>query len=145
MDQEGHIIGGHSFSHLFFFDLLSARKMKEELGLTRDMILQVTGRKTRLFRPPYGVTNPALARAVRNLGLQSIGWSLKSRDTVIDDSDILLNRLKKKVKPGDVILFHDTQEMVPGILARFIPYLREKGFKIIRPDLLVKIQTYESE
>jgi peptidoglycan-N-acetylglucosamine deacetylase len=143
MEQEGHVIGGHSFSHLFFFDLHSTRKMKEELGLTRDMILQVTGRRTKLFRPPYGVTNPALAKAVRSLGLISIGWSLKSRDTVIDEWDILLSRLKKKVKPGDVILFHDTREIVPGVLSRFIQYLREEGFEIIRPDRLLKIEAYE--
>jgi len=145
MDREGHVIGGHSFSHLFFFDLLSTRKMKKELTLTRSMILQVTGRRTMLFRPPYGVTNPALARAVRSLGLHSIGWTLKSRDTVTDDMDLLLSRLKKKVKPGDVILFHDTQKMVPGVLSRFIQYLREAGFEIIRPDRLLKIEAYEQE
>jgi peptidoglycan/xylan/chitin deacetylase (PgdA/CDA1 family) len=143
MDREGHIIGGHSFSHLLFFDLLSSRKMKEELILTRDMILQVTGRRTKFFRPPYGVTNPALARTVRILGLQSIGWSLKSRDTVIDDKDFLLSRLTRKVKPGDVILFHDTKELVPEVLSRFILFLREAGFEIIRPDRLLNIEAYE--
>jgi len=145
MDQESHVIGGHSFSHLFFFDLLSTRKMKQELTQTRDMIRQVTGRRTKLFRPPYGVTNPALARAVRSLGLLSIGWSLKSRDTAIDDLDLLVRRLKKKVKPGDLILFHDTQEIVPEVLSRFIQYLQEEGFEIIRPDHLLKIEAYEEE
>jgi len=145
IDREGHIIGGHSFSHLFLFDLLSTRKMMEELSLTRDVIQQATGKRPRLFRPPYSVTNPALAKAVKRLGLVSIGWSLKSKDTVIEDEEVLLKRLKKNVRPGDVILFHDPRKLVPGVLARFIVYLRGQGFDIARPDRLLNVKPYEHE
>ena len=39
IDQEGHIMGGHSFSHHFFFDLFTARRMQIELEQTDEMIM----------------------------------------------------------------------------------------------------------
>ncbi len=98
IDQEGHIMGGHSFSHHFFFDLFTARRMKIELEHTEEMVMKITGKKMKLFRPPYGVTNPVLARVIRKLGYHVIGWSLKSKDTVTGDSQVLLERLTEKSK-----------------------------------------------
>jgi peptidoglycan-N-acetylglucosamine deacetylase len=143
MDLEGHIIGGHSYSHHFFFDLLPAGKMKNELKRTADLILEITGKKMRLFRPPYGVTNPALARAVRSLDYLCIGWSLKSKDTVISDPDVLLDRLKTRVKPGDVILFHDTMKVTLELLPVFIACLKEQNYRIVEPERLLNIKAYD--
>ncbi len=124
IDQEGHIMGGHSFSHHFFFDLFPARRMKIELKQTEEIVMKITGKKMKLFRPPYGVTNPVLARVIRKLGYQVIGWSLKSKDTVTGDSQVLLDRLKKKVKSGDLILFHDTKPVLSQSSA-FLYYFSE--------------------
>ncbi len=143
MDQEGHIVGGHSFSHHFFFDLFTAGRMQTELERTDEMIKQVTGKKMKFFRPPYGVTNPVLARVVRKLGYHVIGWSLKSRDTVTSDSNVLLDRLKKKVKSGDLILFHDTKPVLSEVLPLFITYLKAEKFEIVRPDHLLNLEAYE--
>jgi peptidoglycan-N-acetylglucosamine deacetylase len=143
MHLEGHIIGGHSFLHHFFFDLLPAESMKNELKQTASIVQNLTGKRTKLFRPPYGVTNPALAKAVRSMGFLSVGWSLKSKDTVIKDVNLLLDRLKKRVKPGDVILFHDTNPTNLEMLPKFISYLKETKFQIVRADQLLNIEAYE--
>jgi peptidoglycan-N-acetylglucosamine deacetylase len=141
--QEGHILGGHSYSHHFFFDLFSVRRMKIEMEKTTALIELTTGKRTNLFRPPYGVTNPTVAALIRKLNYLSIGWSLKSRDTVITDPDVLLERLKRKVKPGDLVLFHDTRSVVPQVLPLFITYLKNKQYQIVRPDQLLNIKVYE--
>jgi peptidoglycan/xylan/chitin deacetylase (PgdA/CDA1 family) len=143
MDQEGHIVGGHSFSHHFFFDLFTAGRMQTELERTDEMIRQVTGKKMKFFRPPYGVTNPVLARVVRKLGYHVIGWSLKSRDTVTGDSNVLLERLKKNVKRGDLLLFHDTKPVLKDVLPLFITYLKAEKYEIVRPDHLLNLEAYE--
>lgn len=143
MDQEGHILGGHSYSHHFFFDLFSAERMKIELQQTEKMISQVTGKKIRFFRPPYGVTNPVLAKVISNLRYHVIGWSLKSKDTVTGDSGVLLERLKKNVKSGDLLLFHDTKPILSEVLPSFIAYLKSENYKIVRPDQLLKLEAYE--
>jgi peptidoglycan-N-acetylglucosamine deacetylase len=143
MHLEGHIIGGHSFLHHFFFDLMPARSMKNELKQTADIVQELTGKRTKLFRPPYGVTNPALARAIRSMNFHCIGWSLKSKDTVITDENVLLDRLNKRIKSGDVILFHDTQPVLLEMLPKFIACLKEAKFQIVRTDQLLNIEAYE--
>jgi peptidoglycan/xylan/chitin deacetylase (PgdA/CDA1 family) len=143
MDQEGHILGGHSFSHHFFFDLFSEQRLKSELKKTEEMVMTITGKQMKLFRPPYGVTNPTLARAIRKLGYLVIGWSLKSRDTITSDHQVLLNRLKNNVKNGDLILFHDTEPVLSQVLPSFISFLKSENYEIVRPDQLLNIKAYE--
>jgi peptidoglycan/xylan/chitin deacetylase (PgdA/CDA1 family) len=142
IDREGHVIGGHSYTHHFFFDFFPARKMLREFGRTADQVYQVTGRKIRLLRPPYGVTNPAIARSIRELNYISIGWSLKSKDTVMKDEMALLKRLKRKLKAGDIILFHDNRTWNVNLLGKFIKYLNEQEYKIERIDDLLNIKAY---
>jgi peptidoglycan-N-acetylglucosamine deacetylase len=142
MDEEGHVIAGHSYSHHFFFDLFSFKHMQEELIKTEEVIAQITGRHIRLFRPPYGVTNPMLAKAVRAMGYQSIGWSLKSRDTVISEKETLLGRLNDRMKPGDIILFHDRMPVLPEVLEVFITRIKDRKMKPVRLDQFLNVKTY---
>jgi peptidoglycan-N-acetylglucosamine deacetylase len=142
INREGHIIGGHSYSHHFFFDLFSALKMKQELSQTADYIYRVTGRKIRLFRPPYGVTNPTIAKVIRDLDFSSVGWSLRSKDTVIEDKVQLFNRLKLKVKAGDIILLHDSRTWTVSLLETFLKYLNEQQYIVERIDSFLNIKAY---
>ncbi len=145
IDQENHVLGGHSFSHSNFFDLFPARKMQEELKQTTEAVEEVTGRRMRWFRPPYSVTNPTLARALRQTGYHSIGWSLKSRDTVVQEPEAVVNRILEKVKPGDMILFHDNRKVTAAVLSLLIPALKDRGFNVARPDELLKLDAYEKD
>jgi peptidoglycan-N-acetylglucosamine deacetylase len=106
IDAEGHVIGNHSFSHHFWFDLFGARKMLGELKQVDDIVHTVTGKRPRLFRPPYGVTNPNLRRAVKRGGYISIGWNIRSLDTVAKSKEQLLQRVLLAVRPGAVLLLH---------------------------------------
>jgi peptidoglycan/xylan/chitin deacetylase (PgdA/CDA1 family) len=128
MQAEGHSIGNHSFNHGFNFDWQSLAKMQEEIELTNQTIEAVTGTPVALFRPPYGVTNPNLAKALRNSNLKSIGWSLRSMDTVAKDKQQLLNKILTKVKAGDIILLHDRCAVTADILPELIAALKKRGF-----------------
>ena len=57
-----------------------------------DEMERVTGLKPKLFRPPYGVTNPNLKKAIINGGYTPVGWSVRSMDTVIKDEKKLLDK-----------------------------------------------------
>jgi peptidoglycan/xylan/chitin deacetylase (PgdA/CDA1 family) len=144
IELEGHIIGGHSFTHHFFFDLRSAKKMKIELQHTIEIIRKISDKRMKFFRPPYGVTNPEVAKAVHVMNCYSIGWSLKSKDTSALNSMEILNRLKRYVKRGDIILFHDNRPVAVKILKEFIEYLEQNDFNIRRLDSLLKIEAYET-
>jgi peptidoglycan/xylan/chitin deacetylase (PgdA/CDA1 family) len=140
--KEGHLLGNHSFFHSDFFDFQSTKKMEEELSMTDDAIKEVSGRKPRFFRPPYGVTNPRLAKVVKNRNYVSVGWSLRSLDTIIKNEKRLFNKIKKRIKPGDIILFHDHSVVLTDILPEILEYIRNIGLKIVRVDELIEEKPY---
>jgi peptidoglycan/xylan/chitin deacetylase (PgdA/CDA1 family) len=128
MQAEGHSIGNHSYNHGFNFDWQSASKMLEEIEQTNQAIESVTGTPVTLFRPPYGVTNPNLGKALRNSNLKSIGWNLRSMDTVAKDEKQLLNKILNRVKAGDIILLHDRCSITAAVLPELITALKKRGF-----------------
>lgn len=140
--SEGHLIGNHSYSHTPFFDLLSVDKMIADLTKADDECAQRIGVTPRLFRPPYGIINPNLRKAILSRGYDTVGWSVRSFDTVSRDQKKLLNKLKGSLKPGAVFLFHDTMEITKKILPEFIEYVKEKGYSIERLDKLLFLQAY---
>ncbi|GIV32763.1 MAG: polysaccharide deacetylase [Chitinophagales bacterium] len=140
--SDGHIIGHHSFSHDFWFDLFAAVKMKKEMDITARLIEDVTGRYPLLFRPPYGVTNPNLAKALRMSRFIPIGWSLRSNDTVIRTPEKLLHRLLGKLRAGDIILLHDHGLQTTHILPEFIREAQNAGFTFVSLDELTGLKPY---
>jgi len=62
--NEGHLIGNHSFTHTNHFPLYSLSRMKKDLQACQFALERVTSQKIKLFRPPFGVTNPTIAKAI---------------------------------------------------------------------------------
>ncbi|PWT73253.1 MAG: polysaccharide deacetylase family protein [Bacteroidetes bacterium] len=142
IDAQGHIIGNHSYSHDAWFDLYSSKKMKEDLKRVNDLVKQLTGKYPQLFRPPYGVTNPNLAKAVKDGEYISIGWNIRSFDTVIHNKEKLLRRILNDLKPGAIILLHDTSPTMVSILPDLINQIKSHGFELIRLDKMLNLQAY---
>jgi peptidoglycan-N-acetylglucosamine deacetylase len=139
---DGHIIGNHSYSHHFWFNMYAAKKMQNDLKQMDLEMERVTGLKPKLFRPPYGVTNPNLAKAIKNGGYIPVGWSVRSLDTVAKDEQQFLNKINAEIKPGAVFLFHDTCEITLNVLPKFIQEVKNRGYNIIPLDKLLALQPY---
>lgn len=142
MQSEGHLVGNHSFSHGFGFDWQTSGRMLRDLERMDKACLETVGRRPRYFRPPYGVTNPNLAKAIRQGGYVSVGWSLRSLDTVSRDPDRLLRKLLSGLKPGAILLLHDTVPQTGEILTSFIRQARQAGYDFVRLDTLVQAEAY---
>lgn len=82
MLEEGHALGLHTYSHAGTFPLLSFDKMLADVNEGKRAVESVAGKKISLFRPPFGVTNPTIAKVVRTLGLHTVGWDVRSFDTM---------------------------------------------------------------
>jgi peptidoglycan-N-acetylglucosamine deacetylase len=141
MYVSGHLIANHSFSHDRYFDFFSSKKMLADLQAMDQITEKIIGCKPVFFRPPYGVTNPNVSRAVKAGNYVAIGWSVRSLDTMIKDQKILFSRLAR-VRPGDIILFHDRSQAMLAILPEFIRSLKSNGFQIIRLDKLLNLEAY---
>ena len=143
IDAEGHIIGNHSYSHHFWFDMFSANKMLDDLEQMDEAMFKAVGYTTSLFRPPYGVTNPNLRKAVIMGRYIPIGWSVRSMDTVSKDEERLLKKLCARLDPGGIFLFHDTCKITLDILPKFIQEVKNRGYKIVPLNKLLALQRYE--
>ncbi|WP_460502715.1 polysaccharide deacetylase family protein, partial [Hymenobacter agri] len=95
-----------------------------------------------LFRPPYGVTTPNFARALRASGHQCIGWSVRSLDTVAQDEQQLLAKIVGALAPGAVFLFHDTAAVTTTVLDEFLRQAQARGFRVVPLDQLLGVTAY---
>ncbi len=142
MHADGHIIGNHSYSHHFWFDLYSAKKMQGDLKQMDAETERVTGLKPKLFRPPYGVTNPNVKKAIINGGYTPVGWSVRSMDTVMKDEKKLLAKINSGIQQGAVFLFHDTSKTTLNVLPEFLQEVKKRGYNIVPLDKLLDLQAY---
>ena len=76
-------------------------------------------------------------------GFISIGWSIRSYDTVIGNEERLLSRIISRLKPGAILLLHDTSESTQKILPRLLKEIRSKGFRMIRLDKMINLNPYD--
>jgi peptidoglycan-N-acetylglucosamine deacetylase len=145
MNEEGHLVGTHSYSHSNWFDFYSAKKMKAELRQSEDQVYKILGKKPLLFRPPYGVINPMLKKALGSFSYHIIGYSNRSLDTVTKDENRAVERLIRNLRPGDVVLLHDTVPYAASLLKKFLDKASDKGYIIIGLEELLNIQAYDQK
>jgi peptidoglycan-N-acetylglucosamine deacetylase len=141
--ERGHITGNHSYSHSFWFDFYSSRRMEEEILRTDELILKLTGRKPTFFRHPYGVTNPMLKNALKRTEHRPVSWSLRSNDTVRSAEKVLFS-INQKLKNGDIVLFHDSITETPGLVEQFIIDTKNRGIEFVGLDELLKFKRYDT-
>ncbi|WP_223845545.1 polysaccharide deacetylase family protein [Flavobacterium selenitireducens] len=145
MFQNGHIVANHSYLHGKDFDWKNSGEVLSELAKTDEAISKVCGRKPRFFRPPYGVTNPSIAKALQVTKHDVIGWNIRSMDGFSKDENAIYERIVRQIKPGAIILMHDTSQVTVNVLERILLTLREKNFKIVPIDALLGLTAYEED
>lgn len=152
MLEEGHALGLHTYSHAGAFPLLSFDKMLADVNEGKRAVESVAGKKISLFRPPFGVTNPTISKVIRTLGLQTVGWDVRSFDTMFCKSSEhsckqsghdwyvpVVERIMKQVRPGSVILLHDRLDGASELLALLLDSLAASGYDFTRalPNTLI--------
>ena len=116
MFQEGHQIGNHTWDHPNLTSL-SDERVREQLQLTDNLVIQIVGEPTPFMRPPYGAYNDRVLAAA---SLPIIFWSVDPLDWKDRDADIVAARISQ-APVGAIILAHDihksTVQAVPAIIA----------------------------
>lgn len=134
ISEKGHTVGNHSYTHSNFFPFYLKNRIITDLKKTSEIIERITGQKVIYFRPPFGVTNPGIASAVNFLKYKTIGWSVRSLDTFYKEKEKIISSVTKKIKGGDIILFHDTVGGTVEMLDEFIVKCKSDGFEFTDPE-----------
>jgi len=140
MIEEGHSIGNHTYSHADNTGFLSTSKMIEEIENGDQTISEFGNVTTHLYRPPFGVTNPNIAKAIKKTKKNSIGWNVRSFDTVTTDEKKILRRVTKGLKKGSIILLHDTSEKTYNVLVELLLFLEREKYSTFTVDSLIKLK-----
>jgi len=100
----GHAIGNHSWDHTSF----TAITGKERRDQIRACKRAISPYGQRIFRPPWG--NHSLASSLDSFYLryEVMGWNLDVGDWWDQDSRRMSGLLTSRVRPGSVILLHDS-------------------------------------
>ncbi|MDQ0197108.1 polysaccharide deacetylase family protein [Neobacillus ginsengisoli] len=140
--EEGNAIGNHSWDHPKLWTL-TKEQVTQEIVSTENEIQRITGRRSKLFRPPYGRVNPAEVVLIHNLGYRIIDWSVDTLDWKGTPAPTILQSVNKEVSPGGIILEHCLAGR-PGelngtlqALPQIIDHLRAKGYKFVTVPTLI--------
>lgn len=142
--EQGHTIGNHSYSHADFFDFYRKNRVIAEIKKTDILIETILGKKTTLFRPPYGVTNPSIRRALAVTKHKTIGWNIRSLDGVKKNEQFIFNRIIKRIAPGGIVLLHDTSLQTVHVLEQLLQFLKNNNYTVVSLEQLLKIKAYEN-
>ena len=121
-----HSIGNHTYNHLNGWNTSTEHYLRNI-----EECAQIA--PSRLFRPPYGRIKKYQARQLPP-SYKIIMWDVLSGDfdTHIDGEQCYRNVIKH-VKPGSIIVFHDSVKAWPRLqvaLPKILAYLKEKGFQM---------------
>jgi peptidoglycan/xylan/chitin deacetylase (PgdA/CDA1 family) len=137
---EGHTLGNHSYSHHWWTNFLTKKPLVAEINRAQGVFTQWTGIAPRFYRSPMGLANPHLSPALRETGLQLVGWNVRPFDRGASARKII-SRVTGKAGDGSIVLLHDRGpasghlvEAVTGILER----LQTRGYRFVSLDELFR-------
>lgn len=143
MNNEGHLVGNHSYNHPSFPVLLGQKGVQsvvDEMKLIEDSYYALTGTKIAPFmRPPMGEYSEATTYIMQQLGYKSVFWSFAYRDWLTDDQPdeaYALDFVTKNLHNGSILLLHTVSNTNVKILPELIDIIRERGYIISLLDEL---------
>ncbi|MBP1627411.1 MAG: polysaccharide deacetylase [Holophagaceae bacterium] len=148
--RRGHEVGNHSWHHFPFLMLKGRRTLRQEIAKGQE-ILKTFGILPVAFRPPVGVTSPALWRILIEEGMFCLNFSRRAGDMGNRRIRNLAARLLDKVRPGDLLLLHDVRPPEGGtdyLLQEFeavLAGLKARQLEVVPVSTLVGRQIMKRE
>jgi hypothetical protein len=114
--------------------------------MAQEAIDAAIGKVPAYFRPPMGLTNPHLRRALKKNGLSVVGWDVRPFDTTAS-TDKVIKRVLKKIRNGSIIVLHDTGR-IPADLVRLtdelVTKIKERKYTFSELEELTGIRAYQT-
>ena len=127
----GMEFGNHTWEHPNM-TTIPPEDIAGQFSRSNDAITAATGRTPSLWRPAGGLSNDVVRQVAGRFGLAEILWDVIPFDW-INDSNTAATRymLMTYIKPGSVVLFHDTYSSTVDLVYQFIPVLKANGYRMV--------------
>lgn len=133
MQQEGHLIGNHSYRHIQLTNAGEAA-VCEAVEQTEEMIEEITGVRPQYLRPPYGDWNDRLECQV---DMTTVFWTVDSLDWKLQNTNQIIRQVEKKLGDGDIILMHDVFPTSVEAALELVDRLQEEGYSFVTVEELL--------
>ena len=139
--EAGFDIGNHSRNHLNM-PKLSENEIKNEIEYVNDRVFDLTGKKPKYFRAPFGDYSNKLMTSLEELNMVGVQWSIDSLDWKGLSAKQMYERVVPKAKSGDIVLFHNNSDHVIDALPLVLSALKGQGFEFVTLSQLVHTEGY---
>ncbi|ORY83165.1 putative polysaccharide deacetylase [Protomyces lactucae-debilis] len=95
---------------------------------------------TRYFRPGSGFFSTRMLAVTRSLNLKLVLGNVYPHDPQIAFPRINARHILSMVKPGSIIICHDRRSWTAPMLARVLPALTQRGYKVVTLSKLLEAQ-----
>ncbi len=126
--RRGFEIGNHTYNHIRM-DSMSREEIESELESVNLLLQDLTGKRSRFFRPPGGRINSRVQEKAAELGYSSVLWTRNSMDAAPGISrDRIYHHSTRNPGKQEIILLHSGIEETLKALRPIIRFYKEKGY-----------------
>ena len=133
----GMEVANHTWEHPNM-TTIPPEDIPSQISKTNDAIQAATGQRPKLLRTAGGLINDNVLAAAKQQGMADVNWDVIPFDWM-NDSNTAATRymLMTQIKPGSVVLFHDTYSSTVDLVYQFIPVLRANGYHLVTVSQLL--------
>ena len=131
----GHTLANHTQTHpAGFFWWLRPARLRLEIDACNEALHAAGVAVTRWFRSPVGLKHARLHPALRARNMRLIAWSVRGRDGVKCEPELVARRVGERAHPGAIVLLHEGRPRSNEAILRVIDELQQRGFSFVIPD-----------
>ena len=133
MEEEGHLIGNHTYSHVKLKGL-SPEETRREIQKTDEAVYEITGKHVAYLRPPFGEWEEDLELTYPVLPVM---WTVDPLDWTTENVEEIVDRVVTQAGENDMILLHDCYDSSVEAALQIVDRLLAEGFDFVRVDELL--------
>lgn len=133
MQEEGHLIGNHTYSHIQL-SKGNRETFKAELLKTNELLTEITGEEIQFVRPPYGSWDKSLEA---ELTMLPVLWTIDPMDWCSSNVSGIVKKVTGKAKENAVILMHDEYSSSVTAALEIVDILQKQGYEFVTVDELL--------
>jgi peptidoglycan/xylan/chitin deacetylase (PgdA/CDA1 family) len=135
--EAGMEVENHTWEHPNM-STIPPEDIPSQLSKASDAIAAATGQTPKLFRPAGGLSTDAVRAEAGRQGLAEILWDVIPFDWINDSKTAAtIYMLKTQIKPGSVVLLHDTYSSTVDLVYQFLPVLKANGYHLVTVSRLL--------
>lgn len=127
MQEEGHLIGNHTYSHIQLASN-NREEFRNQIIKTNEIIEGITGVEVQYVRPPYGTWDKKLEA---ELNMFPVLWTVDPQDWSSSNATSVAEKVVSKAGENDIILMHDYFESSVTAALKAVDELKEEGFTFV--------------